>query len=420
MPDDSGDEEPNHVVIHQRQHREARVFSGKSGEDVDDWLKHYERVSTYNRWDGTIRLANVVFFLSDTALLWFENHEESLTSWDTFVTELKQCFGDSATKKKRAEQILQQRAQLPGETCTRYIEDVLKLCKEVNASMSEEDKVGHLLKGIAEDVYRFLIAKESLTTAALFIQHCRTFEALKTRRITPKFGRLTNVTDVASVDNGDSLPAIIRRIVREELARATPSASDRSFVDACALQDTRQPAGHYVHTMPTQQTAELPETRDRQRYSDQPNPYYRRTEFFRRQSPTQRSNHPGQRTVGSWYENQQVLPDPRRNRFVSQRERTVCFRCGIVGHIARYCRRRFPRYTGDSGLSDTDDWAFDREEYETPRPRDFASRNRNQRDNQTVRNLSPASDRSLTPPNARTPRSPSPRRRRSSSPPLGN
>lgn len=72
------------------------------------------------------------------------------------------------------------------------------------------------------------------------IRHCRYFETLKTRRITSNFGRLTNVTDVASIENTvvpNNLPAIIRQIVREELARNGPSSTDRTVVDVCPVQD---------------------------------------------------------------------------------------------------------------------------------------------------------------------------------------
>ncbi|KAH8022958.1 hypothetical protein HPB51_006388 [Rhipicephalus microplus] len=65
--------------------------------------------------------------------------------------------------------------------------------------MSVEDKVGHSLKGIAEDVYNFLVTKENLNTP-IFRQQCREFEALKTWRILPKFGRLDNVPTVESMD----------------------------------------------------------------------------------------------------------------------------------------------------------------------------------------------------------------------------
>lgn len=49
--------------------------------------------------------------------------------------------------------------------------------------MRDLDKVGHLLKGIAEDVYKYLITKENRVSALDVIRHCRAFETLKIRRI---------------------------------------------------------------------------------------------------------------------------------------------------------------------------------------------------------------------------------------------
>ncbi|KAH7985208.1 hypothetical protein HPB51_026855 [Rhipicephalus microplus] len=71
------------------------------------------------------------------------------------------------------------------------------------------------------------LSANSIGTVADVIRHCHTFEALKVRRTAPKFGRLPNVTTVASVDNyvPPDLACTIREIVREELsrhARATP------------------------------------------------------------------------------------------------------------------------------------------------------------------------------------------------------
>ncbi|XP_077491779.1 uncharacterized protein LOC144102362 [Amblyomma americanum] len=238
MPQDGGAEQAAPAAGHWQHHREPRTFAGRSDEDVDEWLTNYERVSRYNGWEATVTLANVVF-LEATALIWFDNHEDSLTTWERFIEEVKKCFGDGSAKKKRAEQTLLQRAQLPGETCTMYIEEIVKLCRLVNPRMPEEDKVGHLLKGIAEDVYNFLISKDSLKSTADVIKHCTAFEALKLRRVVPKFGRLANVTSIASVDVAApvSMADMIRQIVREELLRyQDPVRQDDAQQDDCALQ----------------------------------------------------------------------------------------------------------------------------------------------------------------------------------------
>lgn len=80
-------------------YRVPPTFGGKAGEDADEWLVHYKRVSKSNGWDSTAQLTNVVFSLTDTALVWYENHEDALTTWEIFVEELKACFGDSVAKR---------------------------------------------------------------------------------------------------------------------------------------------------------------------------------------------------------------------------------------------------------------------------------------------------------------------------------
>ncbi|XP_077495414.1 uncharacterized protein LOC144106471 [Amblyomma americanum] len=381
-------------------YREPRSFAGSTSEDVDEWLTHYLRVSRYNKWNSSARLANVVFSLRDTSLRWYDNHEDSFTTWDCSVEELKKCFGDSVAKKKRAEQMLAQRAQLPGETCTKYIEEIFKLCKVVSPNMRKEDKVGHLLKGFAEDVYNFLIGKESLESMSDVIQHCRTFETLKMRRITPKFGRLARVTTVAAVDiSSCDLASTIRQTVREELTRSLELTWDSSALPP--VYPTRPPppvaviaADFEEHLVPRGlQPSNIPRS-----------PPEHRSRFY----------HP---TPATYDEN--FRPSPSYDDYLPAQPAAdfslVCYHCGQPGHISRFCPRRrqrqpshygsstypprlnyqpasawYPSYTPDSG----NPWSAQ------------------------MRNRLPASDRSVTPPPAlRTRRSPSPRRRSSSPPP---
>lgn len=391
-------------------YREPRTFTGKPGDDVEEWLSHYQRVSRANGWNAASQLSHVGLFLDGSALVWFENHEDTLTTWDQFMEEIKKCFGDPATKKKRAEQMLSQRAQACGETCRTYIEEVLKLCKCVDTNMTEEDKVGHILKGIAEDVYHFLIGKESLESVADVIGHCRTFEALKTRRITTKFGRLANVTTVATVDVcQDSVPtdlsSTIRLIVREELRRHlyaplnareppcdTPSTSinatsfeERSYSNRGPQLRAPPPASSYV------EPPHAPHSR--YGYNSHPPPF-----------------------ASQWEQSAAYPQHPAT--FPMPRERPVCYQCGVRGHIARFCpMRRNPRSTFPQ-RSATFAQRSQRPDYTYWPPNPTDERHAYQPIN---RSDSPGSVRSLTPPTTRPPRSPSPRRRsRMSSPPPGN
>ncbi|KAH9384979.1 hypothetical protein HPB48_027015 [Haemaphysalis longicornis] len=110
-------------------------------------------------------------------------------STHSFVTVWLTNFGRDLTNRivsrTKAEHTLTQRAQVPGENCTTYIEEVLKLGGLVNPSMTDEEKVGNLLKCIVEDVYNYIITKEDMASAQDVIRHCRAFETLKIRRITP-------------------------------------------------------------------------------------------------------------------------------------------------------------------------------------------------------------------------------------------
>lgn len=382
--------------------REPRKFCGYAEEDVEEWLTHYRRVSRYNRWDTPAQLANVVFSLDETALTWFENNESKFTTWDRFVEEITGRFGDPAAKKKKAEQTLLQRAQIPGETCTTYIEEILKLCRVVNPQMSEEDKVGHLLKGIAEDVYHFLIGREKLESAADVIQQCRTFEALKLRRITPKFGRLANVTTVASVDDcpPSDLADTIRHIVREELLRhqeyRESSDRGRKREDSLTEQVQTNALQPYSAVLNDQNFASRIDSP--RRGGSRESAGYSPPENFLRRS---QRHHYAPRFCGT---NDEYLTDRIR-------EGPVCYFCGITGHISRYCRRRrqATRYEPPRTFyrSEADD-----SHYNGHWPRGSIPRGQ-----PPARHHSPASDRSLTPPTFRQRRSPSPRRR---SPPPEN
>ncbi|GBL90637.1 hypothetical protein AVEN_219307-1 [Araneus ventricosus] len=44
---------------------------------------------TTNYWDDSVRLANAVFYLSGTAMLWFDNNEDQFKNWSDFERLLR-------------------------------------------------------------------------------------------------------------------------------------------------------------------------------------------------------------------------------------------------------------------------------------------------------------------------------------------
>lgn len=224
------------------------------------------------------------------------------------------------------------------------------------------------------------------------------------QRIAPKFGRLSNVPTVASVDSmsPNDLSSTIRQIVREELLRCQQvSHCSSAFQDGYARETahTRTPAAPALW-QPSVNVADVDEcqgTLQSLEYSDRTPSYYERR--FRSPRFTQRTS-AGYRP----HEERYCYPMPSDRTGHSELPRVsrpppVCYSCGVPGHISRYCNNP-PTYQRDPLLMSPQ--PFDRP-FSTPRP---------PRAPTSLRYPSPASDRSLTPPpDPRARRSPSPRRR---------
>ncbi|UYV75606.1 hypothetical protein LAZ67_13000725 [Cordylochernes scorpioides] len=83
--------------------------------------------------------------------------------------------------------------------------------------MSEEDRVGHLMNGVADDIYRILLTIEVATTVD-FTNHCRRFEKLNKKRISSvRFEKIPSVATIKNEEAGYTSKDLMRKIVKEEL-----------------------------------------------------------------------------------------------------------------------------------------------------------------------------------------------------------
>lgn len=114
-------------------------------------------------------LASVAFPLAGTACLWFNNVEPDLCTWSDFVTAFKEAFDLSNELMFRALQELNCRCQHPDETCEAYVQDVLWLCRLIKPSMTEMDKVDHVLKGISDVFFNALVSRDVKTVSECFV-----------------------------------------------------------------------------------------------------------------------------------------------------------------------------------------------------------------------------------------------------------
>lgn len=295
-----------------QQLRSPSTFRGEPGEDPLKWLKEYDRVAKFNRWDDMMCLANVYFFLDGTAKQWYVNNEDSLNSWEAFKNGLSGLFGDRQKYIRKAEEQLKYRAQRSGESTQSYIQSVLGLCQEINPTMPDDEKVSHLLKGIAEDIYQALLTKEINTTAD-FIKWCSYIEDMKQKRVGRRmFERLPNVVPVAAMQDEPDLVSLIRRIVQEEVHRLINQTDEPS--DPCS-QSLEEIVQDEVERALAPVSAKPIETRRRPTYA----------------ATKRESRVPVQRPPAQ----------PRKtDRWRTTDNRPVCFHCGRPGHVVRYCRER--------------------------------------------------------------------------------
>ncbi|UYV79189.1 hypothetical protein LAZ67_17001439, partial [Cordylochernes scorpioides] len=307
----------NYVVQHLP--RNPSIFSGEDSEDLQKWLKGYARVAKYNHWDETLCLTKVYFYLSGTALKWFENNEESIQTWKEFTSQLENVFGKKENSKLQAEKKLKTRAQLKGESTECYIQDLLCLCKEVDPQMSEEDKISHLMKGIAEELYQALLPRDVQSTEQ-FITECRRVEALRCRRVTPtRYERLPNVASLCDQDDGEDLSSLIRQIVREEVQRALGSPREEPK-NATIEEIVKEEIGRTL--APISKSRRNPPQKERPRQFL--NTRYE-AETIRPHPEPRYPKQGGRRDTNDWR---------------TTEGRPICFYCGRPGHVVRYCRDR--------------------------------------------------------------------------------
>ena len=326
--------------------RDPVIFSGTDEQDVEDWLASYERVSVNNRWDDNDKLGRVHFYLRGVAELWLTNHEAEISNWASFKTTFADVFGRPTVRKLRAEQRLRDRAQLAGECFTSYIEDVVGLCRRFNPVMSEADKVKHILKGIEDDAFHMLVAKNPETVADV-IQHCQSYDELRKQRISTRRPSLdTTSTSAVTVGAISSDPAVltqqIQQFIREEVARqlslapflpgnthGLPSSLRQTIEEQVseALPPTHQPppvsAPLTYADVARRQSHALPHGPD----SALPSNAFYSTEA----------------TVGPHVPLYRRPVTPPNNPWRTPDNRPICYYCRLPGHVERFCRRRVPR-----------------------------------------------------------------------------
>ena len=352
--------------------RDPPIFTGADGTDVEDWLAMYERVSVPNKWDEAGKLSNLVFYLAGVAGLWYNNHTTEFPTWSAFKTAIIDVFGRPAVRKLQAEQRLRERAQQTGESFTSYIEDVLDLCKKADAAMPESDKIRHVLKGIDDDAFTMLLAKNPRTVAEV-ITLCQSYEELRRQRLLTRRppSRDADLAGLSAISDQSALLAEIKSFVREEIARQfsllafphpqhveQPSTTLLAPLRRAIQQEIAEVMPEYHQPPPAPAPLSYAQVVAR---SPQAIPVaapltyaeaVARPQAFEARGPAAFADAIPRPPMQPIMQSYQQTPRPPRsapwmgptpaNRWRTSDNRPICFACGCAGHVARYCNRVQP------------------------------------------------------------------------------
>jgi len=206
-------------------------FSGKVGEDGEEWIRHFVNCCNFKGYDDAKRLALMKVLLVSNAAVWLES-QEALRNADgapviTTFNELKTAFENryktpDILKYKSAKEIFTRR-QEEGESCDNYIEAMRKLGRQIGA----EDRIViyAVLSGLRPNFASYVTRQrpqtlEQLTEAARLAELTTTendqFAEVKTeiRKLAARWDQMT------------AAPIVERR---ENVERRTPSPKRVTF-----------------------------------------------------------------------------------------------------------------------------------------------------------------------------------------------
>ncbi|KAH9373105.1 hypothetical protein HPB48_019328 [Haemaphysalis longicornis] len=316
--------------------RKPAPFHGDAFEDVDDWIDQYERVARHNGWTSDHCRQSFYFSLENTARIWYENNERSLTSWEVCKERLRRAFGNQYRQQK-AEELLQRRIQGPNESLISFVEDVLRLSTRADPQATEEKKLRALMRGVRSDIFGGLV-RNPPTTVEGFVTEATNIEKALTAR-NDHYHRMTDAPTIsafasAHFSNHASegyIRELIRDVVREELQKLLPASKSPASISLVqAVQEEVQRAlvpGGPVDVTPQRSAATYAAVTSQPHLltagPDMSTP--RRERFAQTGYQQPRQQQRGPRKTDLWR---------------TADNRPLCFHCGEADHVYRRCPYR--------------------------------------------------------------------------------
>ncbi|CAF4153636.1 unnamed protein product, partial [Rotaria magnacalcarata] len=155
--------------------KNPKTFKGGK-DDVKKWLEEIEHLLDVAHIQDSTRLDLISYSLRGDALEWFKNNRSSLSSWSVFVSELKKAF-TSSFHEELAFKTLESYTQGENQSIRNFFNEVLKLCKDADATMSEATKLKNLLNRTKPSI-QFEVRKKKPKSTAEFLEYAKEAEEL--------------------------------------------------------------------------------------------------------------------------------------------------------------------------------------------------------------------------------------------------
>lgn len=155
--------------------KNPKLFRGGK-DDVHKWIEDIDHLMEVAHVPDVNRLDLISYSLKGEALEWYKSYKSTFTSWNIFVQEIKKAY-TSSFREDLAFKTLESYVQAENQSVRNFYHEVLKLCKEADANMSDSTKLKNLLNKVKPSI-QFEVRKKRPTTTTQFLDYAKEVEEL--------------------------------------------------------------------------------------------------------------------------------------------------------------------------------------------------------------------------------------------------
>ncbi|KAE9522906.1 hypothetical protein AGLY_016717 [Aphis glycines] len=145
------------------------TFSGLISENIDTFIKKYNRAASINGWSDEEKIKFLPLYLEGPALTFYDNNESNLINdikWADLENILLSEFKPTA-QLDMLKLLLQKRKQLDDEQTINYVNEIESLCKRINPTMLKSEIIHTVIKGLKPNIIRQIGIMENNTLKQL-------------------------------------------------------------------------------------------------------------------------------------------------------------------------------------------------------------------------------------------------------------